>query len=117
MVESLQINKVQVKEKLIVDTVAKMMHTEDFDFSPRATVNGNSLVFTSATNGEELGRIDLEDEMLEVANRDGFLDLKVKFDVAGIHGKLNKINPIIALGKNKKLPMSSWKTTIPIKFN
>ena len=32
MVESLQINKVQVKEKLIVDTLAKMTHTEDFDF-------------------------------------------------------------------------------------
>ena len=35
MVESLHINKVQVKEKLIVDSLAKMENTEDFDFSPR----------------------------------------------------------------------------------
>ncbi|HJM44819.1 MAG TPA: hypothetical protein QF644_02595 [Candidatus Poseidoniaceae archaeon] len=117
MVESLQINKVQVKEKLIVDSLAKMENTEDFDFSPRVAVNGSDLIITSATNGEELGRINLEAEMLEIAERDRFLDLKVKFEVAGIHGNLNKINPIIATGKGKKLPLSSWKTTLPINFN
>ena len=117
MVESLQINKVQVKDKLIVDTLAKMTNTEDFDFSPRAAVNGSELILTSANNGDELGRINLEAEMLEIAERDRCLDLKVKFEVLGIHGHLNKINPIIALGKAKKLPLSSWKTTIPINFN
>lgn len=117
MVESLQINKVQVKEKLIVDSLAKMASTEDFDFSPRAVVNGNELIFTSAENGSELGRIDLDESMLEIAERDRFLDLKVKFEVSGIHGHLTHLNPIVALGKAKKLPMSSWKTTIPIVFN
>ncbi|MBK00772.1 MAG: hypothetical protein CMB48_07510 [Euryarchaeota archaeon] len=94
-----------------------MSNTEDFDFSPRANINGSELIFTSAINGNELGRLELEKEMLDIAERDRFLDLKVKFEVVGIHGKLNKINPIIALGKAKKLPLSSWKTTIPIKFN
>ena len=117
MVESLQINKVQVKEKLIVDSLAKMANTEDFDFSPRATVNGSNLIISSATNGEELGRINLEEDMLEVAKRDHFLDLKVKFEVKGIHGNLKTINPILATGKGKKLPLSSWKTTIPISFD
>tara|TARA_B100000700_G_C14841949_1_gene759663 strand:+ start:34 stop:387 length:354 start_codon:yes stop_codon:yes gene_type:complete len=117
MVESLQINKIQVKDKLIVDSLAIMSNTEDFDFSPRANINGSELIFTSAINGNELGRLELEKEMLDIAERDRFLDLKVKFEVVGIHGKLNKINPIIALGKAKKLPLSSWKTTIPIKFN
>ena len=117
MVESLQINKVQVKDKLIVDTLAKMTNTEDFDFSLRAAVNGSELILTSANNGEELGRINLEAEMLEIAERDRCLDLKVKFEVLGIHGHLKKINPIIALGKAKKLPLSSWKTTIPINFD
>ena len=117
MVESLQINKVQVKDKLIVDTLAKMTNTEDFDFSPRAAINGSELILTRANSGDELGRINLEAEMLEIAERDRCLDLKVKFEVLGIHGHLNKINPIIALGKAKKLPLSSWKTTIPINFN
>ena len=48
MVESLQINKIQVKEKLIVDSLAIMSNTEDFDFSPRAKINGLELIFTSA---------------------------------------------------------------------
>ena len=117
MVESLQINKVQVKGKLIVDTLAKMINTEDFDFSPRAAINGSELILTRANNGDELGRITLEAEMLEIAERDRHLDLKVKFEVLGFNGNLTKINPIIALGKAKKLPLSSWKTTIPINFN
>ena len=54
--------------------------------------------------------------MLEIAERDRFLDLKVKFEVMGIHGNLKMVNPIVALGKAKKLPMSSWKTTLPIQF-
>ena len=116
MVESLQINKIQVKDKLIVDSLAIMSNTEDFDFSPRAKINGLELIFTSATNGNELGRFELEKEMLEIAERDRFLDLKVKFEVMGVHGNLNQINPIVALGKAKKLPMSSWKTRIPIQF-
>ena len=117
MVESLKINKIQVKDKLIVDSLAIMSNTEDFDFSPRASINGSELIITSAVNGAELGRLELESEMLEIAERDRFLDLKVKFEVMGIHGNLKMVNPIVALGKAKKLPMSSWKTTIPILFN
>ena len=117
MVESLHISKVQIKDKLIVDSLAKMYNTEDFDFSPRAKIEGSELIFTSAKNGKELVRTNLDNEMMEIVERDRFLDLKVKFEVIGIHGKLNTINPIIALGKSKKLPMSSWKTTIPINFN
>tara|TARA_B100000902_G_scaffold397842_1_gene462805 strand:- start:876 stop:1229 length:354 start_codon:yes stop_codon:yes gene_type:complete len=117
MVESLQINKIQIKDKLIVDTLAKMANTEDFDFSPRASIEDNELIIKSAINQSELARIDLSDEMFKIAERDRFLDLKVKFEVAGIHGKLTTLNPIVALGKGKKLPMSSWKTTIPIIFN
>ncbi len=117
MVESLQINKIQVKDKLIVDTLAKMINTEDFDFSPRAAISGSELILTSANNENELDRINLEPGMLEIAERDRSLDLKVKFEVLGFNGNLTKINPIIALGKAKKLPLSSWKTTIPINFD
>ena len=117
MVDSLQINKIQIKGKLIVDSLAKMANTEDFDFSPRVKVEGTDLIITSTKNGSELARTNLDDEMIKIAERDRFLDLKVKFEVAGIHGKLTTLNPIVALGKGKKLPMSSWKTTIPINFN
>ena len=94
-----------------------MINTEDFDFSPRAAISGSELILTSANNENELDRINLEPEMLEIAERDRSLDLKVKFEVLGFNGNLTKINPIIALGKAKKLPLSSWKTTIPINFD
>ena len=116
MVESLQINKIQIKDRLIVDSLVKMINTEDFDFSPRAKIEGTDLIIISAKNGIELARSDLSEEMYQIAERDRALVMKVKFEVAGIHGNLTKINPILALGKGKKLPMSSWKTTIPIIF-
>ena len=116
MVESLQINKIQIKDNLIVDSLVRMTNTEDFDFSPRVKIKENDLIIISAKNGAELARTNLDDEMFGIAERDRSLVLKIKFEVAGIHGNLTKINPILALGKGKKLPMSSWKTTLPINF-
>jgi hypothetical protein len=43
-------------------------------------------------------------------------ELRVKFHVHGMHGRLDKIAPIIADGKAKKLATANWKTTQPVSF-
>ena len=60
--------------------------------------------------------MELEEEMLLVAERDRSAELRVKFVVSGMHGRLTHIHPIIADGKAKKLAESRWKTTLPIHF-
>jgi hypothetical protein len=44
-------------------------------------------------------------------------ELRVKFQVHGMHGSLGKINPIIADGKAKKLATANWKTTQSVDFS
>jgi len=48
--------------------------------------------------------------------RDRVAELRVKFQVQGMHGRLNDIHPIIADGKAKKLATANWKTTQPVSF-
>ena len=58
-----------------------------------------------------MASVELSDEQLEVLQRDRVAELRVKFQVHGMHGNLSKINPIIADGKAKKLATANWKTT------
>ena len=46
--------------------------------------------------------------------RDRRVELRVKFQVEGMHGKLLLSNPIPADGKGKKLAEPRWKTIVPI---
>lgn len=116
MVEGLSIKKVQARDGLVIDTAAVMTGSEDFDFKPRVRIENGQLVLYCADDGSEYDRIELDAHMLEVAERDRALNMRVKFEVKGMHGQLKTINPIIALGKGKKLPAPSWKTTLPIDF-
>ena len=58
--------------------------------------------------------IELDDDALEVAERDRSVELRIKFIVLGMHGTLNHINPLPSDGKGKKLAKSSWKTVVPL---
>jgi hypothetical protein len=116
MVESVTVNKIQARDKLILDTDVWMYHPDDFDFAPRFKMSGNMLVMLSATDGNELASTELDEEMMEMAERDRSVELKVKFLVHGFHGRLNKIHPIIADGKAKKLAESRWKSTLPVEM-
>ena len=64
-----------------------------------------------------LASVELSDEELEVLQRDRVAELRVKFNVHGMHGKLAIINPIIADGKAKKLATANWKTTQSVDFS
>jgi hypothetical protein len=54
---------------------------------------------------------------LETIQRDRVAELRVKFQVHGMHGRMKKIHPIIADGKAKKLATANWKTTQTVRFD
>ena len=116
MVESVVVNKVQVRATLVIDTDVWMHTINDFDFAPRFHLIDSNLVLSEASDGSELAAIDLDDEMLEMVERDRSVDLRVKFLVHGFHGHLKDIHPIIADGKAKKLAESRWKSTLPVEM-
>ena len=117
MVDSIAIKRVNIRDYLSIGIEAWMNNPDDMDFRPRTHVNGNVFSITSAASGKEMASVELDDEQLEVAERDRQVELRVKFGVYGMHGRLNHIQPIIADGKAKKLANSNWKTVQPIQFN
>ena len=44
MVKSMEITKISVREKLVVDLSVWMNDPEDYDFSPRASIEGSTTV-------------------------------------------------------------------------
>lgn len=116
MVSSITINKIQNRDGLVIDTDATMDGPNDFDFVPRLSLDSGKLTIRSGDDGSELASTELDEEMLLLAEKDRFAELRVKFIVAGMHGRLNEIHPIIADGKAKKLAESRWRTTLPIEF-
>ncbi len=114
MVESMTIKKVKAGDTLVVDSDVWMNGPNDFAFSPRLSVEKNNLVITDGDKGSILTTFALDDEMMQLVERDRSAELKVKFQVRGFHGRLNTIQPIIADGQAKKLAEPRWKTTLPI---
>ena len=117
MVETIAIKRVGIRDYLSIDIEAWMENPDDMDFRPRAQVKGNTFTISSATTGKEMARVDLDDEQMEAAERDRQVELRVKFGVHGMHGRLSHIHPIIADGKAKKLANANWKTVQPIQFS
>ena len=116
MVETISIKRVGIRDYLSVDLEVEMNNPNDMDFRPRAHIAGSRFSISSATSGKEMAHIDLDSEQLEAAERDRQVELRVKFSVIGMHGRLNHIHPIVADGKAKKLANANWKTVQPIQF-
>ena len=116
MVDTVEISKVKIKDTLSVDVSVWMIHPDDWEFRPSLSVSENQFNISDINTGKELASVDLTDEQIETLQRDRVAELKVKFQVHGMHGKLQTINPIIADGKAKKLATASWKTIQPVNF-
>ena len=116
MVDSIVIKRVGIRDYLSIDLEVEMNNPNDMDFRPRAHITGTRFSISSATSGKEMANIDLDSEQMEAAERERQVELRVKFSVTGMHGRLNHIHPIIADGKAKKLANSNWKTVQPIQF-
>ena len=116
MVRSIVVKKASVRDRLIVDVDVFMNQPDDFDFSPRASIEGKSLNISNG--GNETGdSIELDDEQMNVAERDRMIELRVKFSVDGMHGVLTHKTRNVRTGPNaKKLAEPRWKTVLPISL-
>ena len=116
MVDTVEINRVNIRDSLSVDVSAWMDHPDDMDFRPALSVSGTTFTITSLSNGTTLASVELDDAQMEAVVRDQAAELRVKFYVHGMHGRLKDIHPIIADGKAKKLATANWKTTQRVSF-
>jgi hypothetical protein len=116
MVESVEIGRVTLRDTVSLDLSVWMHHPDDWDFRPSLSYSGNTLTIRCANEGTTLATVDLDDEQDEALQRDRVAELRVKFQVHGMHGRLNDIHPIIADGKAKKLATANWKTTQSVSF-
>ena len=116
MVESVEISRVNIRDTLSLDLSVWMNHPDDMDFRPSHSCKDKTFTISSITSGEALASIDLDDEQMQALEASLTAELRVKFQVHGMHGRLNKIAPIIADGKAKKLATANWKTVQPVKM-
>jgi len=116
MVDTVEVSRVTIRDTVSVDLSVWMNHPDDWDFRPSLFYANNTLSVRCANQGHELASVELDDEQDEALQRDRTAELRVKFQVHGMHGRLNKIQPIIADGKAKKLATANWKTTQSVSF-
>ena len=116
MVDTVSVSRINVRDLLSVDIEVWMKHPDDMDFKPRLRIVENTLFISNGGSQDTLAQFGLEEEHMLAAQRDRRIELRVKFQVHGMHGRLNTINPIIADGKAKKLATANWKTVQPVAF-
>ncbi|RJU99463.1 MAG: hypothetical protein DWC04_00795 [Candidatus Poseidoniales archaeon] len=116
MVDSIEISRVNIRDSLSLDVSVWMNDPNDMDFRPALSVSGSTFTISSLTDGASLASIELDEDQMEAVVRDQAAELRVKFQVRGMHGELKTIHPIIADGKAKKLATANWKTTQKVTF-
>ena len=115
MVKSMEITKLSVREKLVVDVSVGMNNPEDYDFSPRASLDGSTMNLFNGNEEDPSASIQLDDEQIVTAERDRMVELRVKFAVEGMHGILTNKTKNVRDGPNaKKLAEPRWKTILPL---
>ena len=115
MVKEMEITKVSIRDRLIADLKVIMSNPRDYDFSPRADINVNILSIQNEGDDSSRTSFELDSEMMETIERDRMLELRVKFNVEGMHGILLHKHPNPRDGpRSKKLAQPSWKTILPL---
>ena len=116
MVKSFEITKVSIRDRLVVDAKVNMKDPQDYDFSPRASISGNTLSLVNES-GDPSSTFELDAEQVTTAERDRMVELRVKFSVEGMHGVLTHKTPQpMTRPKSKKLAQPSWKTPLPLSM-
>ena len=116
MAKSFEITKVSVRDRLVVDLKVSMNDPQDFDFSPRASLSSSTLSLANES-GDPSSTFELDAEQVTAAERNRMVELRVKFNVVGMHGVLIQKNPNPRSGpKSKKLAVPSWKTILPLSM-
>ena len=116
VVKSMEITRVTARDRLVVDVEVRMEDPKDYDFSPRASVEGTTLNLENEGEGPT-SSFELDPEQMTTAERDRMLELRVKFSVEGMHGVLTHKTPKPMIGPNaKKLAEPRWKTVLPLSM-
>ncbi len=119
MVTSVHIKKVSVRDRVVVDLEVWMDNPDDYDFSPRVSLVDNLLsvsVEVESNDFEVLASAELDDEALQLAERDRLVEARIKFSVHGMHGTLTHKTPQPRSGPNsKKLAEPRWKIMLPLQ--
>tara|TARA_Y100000588_G_scaffold293540_1_gene313230 strand:+ start:675 stop:1034 length:360 start_codon:yes stop_codon:yes gene_type:complete len=119
MVTSIDIKKVSSRDKVVIDLDVWMDNPDDYDFSPRVSLVDNLLslsVEVESNEFEVLASAELDDEALQLAERDRVVEARIKFSVHGMHGTLTHKTPNPRTGPNaKKLAEPRWKIMLPLQ--
>ena len=115
MVSSIDITKLTVRDRVVVDLEVWMQDPDDHDFQPRAHLDGSTLHITNEGYADQYATEELDDDLMEACERDRFVELRIKFAVEGMHGILTESHPIPRDGKAKKLAEPRWKTIVPLQ--
>ncbi|RJU90308.1 MAG: hypothetical protein DWC07_03730 [Candidatus Poseidoniales archaeon] len=116
MVDTVEISRINLRDTLSVDIAVWMNDPDDWDFRPSLHYSGSTFTIRCAISGKDMASVELDNEQDEALQRDRVAELRVKFQVRGMHGRLKDIHPIIADGKAKKLATANWKTTQSVEF-
>ena len=117
MVKSMEITKVSIRNRLVVDAEVRMSDPKDYDFSPRADIEGSTLSLRNEGDEGAVTSIELDSEQMNTAERDRMLELRVKFPVEGMHGVLTHKTKNTRIAPNaKKLAEPRWKTVLPLSM-
>ena len=117
MVKEMEITKVSIRDRLIADLKVIMQNPRDYDFAPRAEINGTTLLIKNNDDESSSTSFELDSEMMQTVERDRMLEVRVKFNVEGMHGVLLHKTPNPRDGpKSKKLAQPSWKTILPLEL-
>ena len=117
MVRSIEITKVSIRNRLIVDADVRMNDPKDYDFSPRVAIERSTLSLHNQDDQGSATSIELDSEQLFTAERDRLLELRVKFSVEGMHGILTHKTKNTRIAPNaKKLAEPRWKTVLPLSM-
>ena len=92
-------------------------YPKDYDFSPRADIEGSTLSLRNEGDEGAVTSIELNSEQMNTAERDRMLELRVKFAVEGMHGVLTHKTKNTRIAPNaKKLAEPRWKTVLPLSM-
>jgi len=117
MVRSIEITKVSIRDRLIIDADVRMNDPKDYDFSPRVSIEGSTLSLHNESDEGSTTSVELDSDQMTTAERDRLLELRVKFSVEGMHGVLTHKTKNTRIAPNaKKLAEPRWKTVLPLSM-
>ena len=116
MVTSIDIKKVSSRGKVVMDLDVWMNDPDDYEFSTRISLVGNSIELREPSHEGVRATIELDDDALQLAERDRVVEARIKFSVHGMHGTLTHKTTNPRTGpKSKKLAEPRWKIMLPLQ--